>query len=188
MASAAAATPAAVESAAVEPAAVEPAKFEIVVPPPMADTGQFLKFVDADTEGAEEKEIEEEEEEEEEILPAYYSEGTRIPVFTPVGYRCSATATALVIFVCVCVCGSFGFRWWWHTPACCADPGNRQWTSSEASRSSSTTSTTTEWGRGLSRSSLRRNGMWIIQASPVSVVLRLLCVCDVADARSGTVH
>jgi len=100
-------------------AVVEPNGFEVVVPPQMTDPGEFLKFVDEDLE---------EEEVEEEIVPAYYSDGTKIPVFTPVSCCC-----------CYCRVGASGVD-----GGAVVLTGSRQWISFEASRSSSTISTITE--------------------------------------------
>jgi hypothetical protein len=69
------------EAEVVPPAAVKSASFAIVVPRRTAASSDFLKFAD-DTSNGEEEEVEVE------IEPAYYSDGTKIPVFTPVSSRC----------------------------------------------------------------------------------------------------
>jgi len=68
------------EAEVVPPAAVKSASFAIVVPRRTAASSDFLKFPDDTSSGEEEAEVE--------IEPAYYSDGTKIPVFTPVSCHC----------------------------------------------------------------------------------------------------
>jgi hypothetical protein len=67
------------EEPPVEPSPAK--KFEVAVPPRTASLNEFQKFPEED------EETKDDDVDDEPIEPAYYSQGTAIPVFTPV--RCA---------------------------------------------------------------------------------------------------